>query len=384
MKKVGVLLPGSTTHPQMGYDFFFGLKKGLKQYFRDSITLISANIGYGKDEEVLYKEAEQLVLNHDVILLVAFADYPKAEKLVTLSEKLDIPLILVGSGARFPNPKVHSKVWYLNLGELFAMSFLGIQVKKQHQTSQISLQTDFYNGGYDMFDAFGKSFGSLEEKIGAINISSTKEEEFSIESIKPFFNSGKKPQVILSILSAPSSGFFLEKIKTENIESTLLASPTFIQELMIKKEKEEEFSGLFSGCSTWVVGKDHTKDKKFTENFIADLSRFHSPYTALGWEVSLFIERMLELELSNSSSSFSPESLDQSFLSHPIQGVRGILHFDSPSRSFLSELYWVEVSSDSIQVTEIEIETALSAWKQTLQKTPAPLYPGWVNTYLCS
>lgn len=384
MKKIGVLLPDSTTHPQIGYDFFFGLKKGLKQYLPDLAALTSSNIGFGKNEEVLFKEAEQLILNQDVALLVAFADYPKAEKLVVLSEKLDIPLVLVGAGARFPHPKVHANVWHLNLGELYAMSYLGAYLKKNHQDSQISLQTDFYNGGYDMFDAFGKSHGSLEGKIGAINISPSKKEEFSIEPIKPFLTNEKSGQIILSILSAPCSDFFLAKIKTEKIKSKLLASPTFIQELMQKQESGEGFSGAFSGPTTWVKGTDHTKDKKFTENFISDTSRFHSPYTALGWDLSLFVERMVHLELSNQSDPAAPVDLDRSLMANPIQGARGTLHFHESSRTFLSELYWVEISSDSIQVSNCEVETALSAWEETLRKTPAPLYPGWVNTYLCS
>src|SRR5690606_8979788 len=163
--KAGILLPKSTTHPSIGYDFLTGMKLAVKRHAQWACDWTTANIGFGVDEQLLVEKAEQLCLNEGVDVLVAFADHPRVGVLFPIVKSLNKLLIVVSAGAKYPvSWERHDHVIFLMLNEYLLARLTGGRAAAEGLRDGV-MATNFYDGGYaiagSIVDGFRQEGGNI-------------------------------------------------------------------------------------------------------------------------------------------------------------------------------------------------------------------------------
>src|SRR5688572_33111890 len=102
MPAIGILLPGSTLYPSIGIDFSQGVRAYFKCHGMNDLTLHNFPIGYGLNENDIYKQAEKFLLADDVDVVIAYANDHIAKKLSPLFAAAGKLLIITNAGANYP------------------------------------------------------------------------------------------------------------------------------------------------------------------------------------------------------------------------------------------------------------------------------------------
>jgi len=79
--KVGLLLPRSSFYTSISFDIFNGVKSKLHLDNNEEIKIFTENIGFGAEKHVVYRAAEQLIMQHDVDVIFAYIGHSIAQLL---------------------------------------------------------------------------------------------------------------------------------------------------------------------------------------------------------------------------------------------------------------------------------------------------------------
>lgn len=380
--KIAVLIPSSTTHPQLGYDFYLSLQYALAQC-DIVVEWMSASIGFGVDDVDMLAKAEDLLLNKGADLLVAFADYPKISKLFPLLEAVNKELVVVNMGAKLPlDWHPHPLVFHLSLQESLLAYVTGKTIYEEG-SKQLVLASNYYEGGYApcqlVVDAFMQEGGEIIYNF----IPHSKGEAFSLEPLTTYLTESKNNLTIFASYSNPLTTVFWQQWSQQcfSQEHGLWGSSTFLMESLVTHRDVLIHNNHTSGFIAWDRALDNEENTLFLRVFEQKLNRVASCFAALGWDAGLLIAKALQDKQGNSSFSLIASMAD---LAGPIRLTRGEAIVDKDFLTLIAPVYRLSVIDKKIQYQTIAAMEMLSVWQDLKAQHPQPNQNGWFNTYLCS
>lgn len=378
MKHLGILLPKSSTHPDIGYDFFFGLK-GYFFSLGQNPNIHTANIGFGIDEDLLFSEAERMFLEKNVDLIVVFAEHPKVDKIFPLASQFKRPILVVNPGAKYPvDWKAPEFVFFLSLEEMLSAKLAAKFALAESGINQVINATNFYDGGYGIGDAF---YLGQEAKNGRVTynfVGKHKVSDFDAQPLTDYLGSVSEPNLVFSIFTGPILPYFLELIGQYFGPNILVCSQVMIHEMLSKKLISPlTFSKILS-CSS-IDPINENKDLGILKNYLEnEVKRQYSIFSSLGWDAGLVIMKLLDdPELTWSFRNQFNESIS-------LVGSRGEIFFHSESGHFLPQIYQIKILNGELETFPMVISEVIKEWEELIEKRSIPPQVGWFNTYLCS
>lgn len=379
--KIAVLLPSSTTHKQLGYDFYLALQYALA-YKQIPVEWMSASIGFGVDEADMLSKAEDLLLNRGADLLVAFADYPKISHLFPLLEATNKELLLVNMGSRLPeNWQPHPSVFHLNLQESL-LAHLGGKTLYHEGTVTAALASNYYEGGYIpcqlIIDAFMQEGGDISYNF----IPQSKAANLSIEPLVSYIRSAMDVPTVIASYSDPLTTLFLTQWKESTIAHTKLwGSSTLLMDTLASDPSLLMANTAVSGILAWYRELDTPENQNFVRVFEQKLNRKASYIAALGWDTGLLLARGM-----SSEAEQGPIRL-KDILDDPnatLELTRGKALMDTAFNTVVAPAYRLYVEDKQLCYEVIEAKNTLIEWQDLKLAHQTPNQNGWLNTYLCS
>lgn len=364
--KIAVLLPQSTTHPQLGYDFYLALQQCL-QFHDEVIEWYSASIGFGTDENDILSKAEDFILNKQIDLLVAFVDFPKVECLTNLLETTNTNLFVVNMGAKMPiNWEGHKHLFFLNLQETFLSYMTGQKITQK----QAIVMANYYEGGYSpcqiMSDAFMNKGGEIIYNFIPHTVSPILEMDILDEILKE----QTTETAMLCFYSAPLTNVFWEewkKLEHKQLVS-IFGSSTFLME-SIAVQHDILIASNSKGFIAWDKTLDNAVNKEFIQNFEEKYNRSANCFSALGWDLGIVINHIIK---------------QNNYQFDELQLTRGSVKYDDDFQSIITPASYLSIQNKQLLIEQLSSEDTYEAWQNFKLANQSPNQAGWINTYLCS
>ncbi|PRY85095.1 hypothetical protein [Mongoliibacter ruber] len=379
MKKIGILLPKSSTHPYIGYDFFYGLNAFYAFHGDNNPSFFTSNIGFGIDDDLLYSETEKMFLEKNVDVVVVFAEHPKVDKIFPLASQFRRPILVVNAGAKYPVKwKAAEYVIFLNLGEMLSAKLVAKKGIVQSGIQKGINATNFYDGGYGMADGFYLGQESAGANILFNFISKHLEADFDSRSIIDFLEENQDPILIFSTYTGEILPLFLKAVEGFDPKITLVCSQATIHEIISNELGSKMALPEIIACSSLSPEWPSKGFQPINEYFKTEVKREASPFSYLGWDAGEVLQKLSSL--ANTGWKECAQKLEQT----TITGSRGALRFHLETGYFIGDQYQFKVRGDKYKVIKIEVEEVLKEWEQLMESRPTPPQVGWFNTYLCS
>lgn len=380
--KIAVLLPSSTTHKQLGYDFYLAMQYAM-EHKQIAVEWMSASIGFGVDEVDMLSKAEDLLLNRGADMLVAFAEYPKISHLFPLLEALNKELLMVNMGAKLPPDwNVHPLVFHFNLQE----SLLAFRSGKEliaRGVQKAALAANYYEGGYSpcqqIIDSFVESGGDITYNF----IPQSKGQFFSIAPLEAYLEQEESNVTVLANYSNPLARVFLDQWASKPVgkKHSLWASSACLMDALDVCPEHLSSSADVTGLLAWYKELDTEENRTFVTVYEGKLKRAASYVAALGWDTGLLLAAAMTNSTSDRNAALS--GLLEDGLSD-ILCTRGKVLTDIAYHSFIAPAFRFSSTGGQFHFELIPAESLRSEWQDLKDKTPHPNQNGWFNTYLCS
>lgn len=378
--KIGILLPASTTHPMIGYDFLTGVQLSLQRHATDDCRYVTANIGFGTDKQLVLEKAEHLCLNEGVDVLVAFIDGPHVPAVSQVAKALNKLLLIVHPGAKYPasdEPEGH--VICLTHHEWLCSALTGEAAAENGHRDAV-LATNFYDSGYALAHAMTNGFTRTGGEMRHNFIGKHLEATFDAAPLLDFMDTYGKPLALLSIFSGPLTLPFLGALQSRlaNHAPQLYGSSTLLAECAAMPP--EAGRPMAKGYCAWISRLDLPENREYCAAFSEAVDRQASAVGALGWDVGVVLAQLVALE---NLHRWRGTDIPALLLEQPLTGTRGTMLLDEATQHYLAPVYWMDGSGEGYANVRTA-ETLQPVWKQQMNQSVALPKSGWFNTYLCS
>ncbi|MNJ86176.1 hypothetical protein D3C87_36640 [compost metagenome] len=379
---IGLLLPRSTYYTGLSFDIFEGSRSSVRHMGRDTIRLVTENIGFGTDKQLCYKAAEELIMHENATVVLAYIGHRMAQVLKPLFQASNRLLIVLDAGANVPHEWPETpNIIYHSLHNSFG-SWLTAKRAVNDGFSQGGMITGYYDGGYLQTWGLCSGFISAGGMIAFNHATGYNKDDFSMDTLKE--HAEKYPEgALLSIFSGDYVHWYFEGLKSVFGENHLpVYLPPFAQEETMLKEAVHP-GGTIKGIAAWSSQLDNPENNLFIET-IESTGRTANLFSLLGWEGALLAVHAsdLMLEQKNNVQAVSDAMMDFSF-----DGPRGTVSFHIPTRNTIAPLFETTVQKDEngacSLIVEKNVEDTLSHFEQFVTISTENAISGWYNSYTC-
>ncbi len=375
--KVAVLLPSSTTHSQMSYDFYQSMQLVVEKSEFD-VEWLSASIGFGIDDGDILTKAEDLLLNKRADVLIAFADYPKVTTLFPLLEACNREMLIVNMGSKLPDDwMIHPRVTHLNLQEALLARSTGMHPRAGGGV----FFSNQYDGGYAMgqllVDAYLAQGGEIISNFipKAVSIAA-----FDMAPLLDYLKNLDKEANLLLVQSNPvTSAFWKEWIQISK-RPLMRCNSTFLMESLAAHSATLLANQVF-GHFAWDKDSSINENVTFVRCFEEEFQREASFFGALGWDAGLILLQAISRKVPG-----APLSIARVFATEDsqVELSRGAAMLDAGSNTIIAGSYFLQIENGEKQVFSVSAQDNLNTWADIKRLYPIPNPAGWFNTYLCS
>jgi len=379
MAAIGLLLPGSTLYPSIGIDFLQGIKSCFASQ-SITVTFHNAAIGFGLNAEELYKEAEKLLLVHDVDVVVAYVENYHAEKLGRLFSAAGKLLIIVNAGAQYPAANAgNNHILFNGLNDSLCCWLTG-QLCASTAGNKAIAATSYYDGGYQHCHAMTSAFTAAGGEIEYNFISHFKKQEFTIQPLAAFLQSNPGVNTVLCLYSGDMARCFYEQVAPvqQQYKLQLFGSPMLFDSTPGDFAVTHPYVQQIVGYTSWVPALDNPENIHFVQHIKKEHNKDANLFTLQGWETALLIIHYLQQRQLVATAPDAIEKLKE----QPVKSPRGQLLINS-RRLVTGPAYLVNATGNmQIQVKEVMEDTTVALEEMMRQVPDSPFYT-WFNTYLC-
>ncbi len=382
MKTIGILLPRSFYYTTINLDILEGMREGIKALTYEGLNFKIENIGHGTDKQVCYKAAENLLLNENADIVVAYIGHRNAQLLRPLFTGLNKLLIVLDAGAHLPHEwPVSSNIVYLSLHNALGAN-LSAKMAAEDGYAEAGLVSGFYDSGYLHTYAFSKKWQDLSKQIVFNHITGYKQDDFSMEPLKAA--TAMYPNACLfSLFSGDYVQWFLKGMR-ELFEKLppIYATPFFFEEKVLS-ESPYPGDGI-RGVAAWASSLENTSNLIFKEKMSGSRSNANI-FSLLGWECSIVIDFLLKT--SDSACLFGDDAV-RSLSAFSANTPRGEMKFNSEINYFMCPLYKAVLNSDRkgnckpLLFEQIE-KDAYCTFEEIVSSKLDNAVSGWYNSYTC-
>ncbi|WP_157812226.1 ABC transporter substrate-binding protein [Polaribacter sp. ALD11] len=370
--KIGVILPQSNAHKQIGKSFTNGLKLGLKDI---SYKLLIEGTGFGSDPKQIINSIQKLNIQEEVKLTTGlFGHYGFAEIAEFVSQNEEI-LIAANFGTNFAI-KPPTGVYQNTLGLQDSLIKLIAHFSKNN-IEKITTSSCYYESGYGFIKGL---------EIGIKNQETTQFAGHYITPHKPHKNESElmnlfikksNPEAIVAFHNGIFAEEHLDFIEKNNIHNKypIYALPFSSEDRLVKKSPET-FKAIKT-ISSWYKDIKNDSNKKFTDMYLKTYDKVPDFFALLGYENGLVIKNTLQQK--NQSLKKSIEEIN-------IDGPRGKINFNNPfNKTNFAHYIWdqeVDKNNNVIrkQIIELPKNNLFNLAKLTEEESTSQ---GWFNSYLC-
>lgn len=383
--KTGILLPRSSTHPLISYNFMDGLSIFLKFHqLTNDIDCIPAYIGFGTDPVLIQQEAERLILEHRVDLIVIFADYPVVECLFPLINSLNKLMIVVNHGAKYPSSwAAQPNVIHHSLNNVSNCWLTGKKAAKENQTAVVV--NSFYDGGYSISHAISASFMSQSGQILFNFVGHQKKEEFNTSSLISFLKTEQKTEALLGILSGELVPEFYHQLREQmgNRKLKLYAGPVLLEESQTEENLNPTENIEVCGYTTWFKELDNEENIAYCNSFKNDTGREPDSFGVLGWDTGLILKTILKI---SEGKLIDAKVISKHQDLQLLQGAKGEIRMHAYSQHYISPVHYLhsKLNNDSSSLHRLSLEVVEESFNELINFEIQGPSSQWLNTYLCS
>lgn len=378
----GILLPRSTTHPLIAYNFMDGLHAALKCYgLNKQLTCITASIGFGTDSNAIQAETERLFMEQRIDVLIAFADHPVIDCIFPIVQGLNKLLIVVNHGAKYPDSWIAPpNVIFHNLQNALSCWLTGQRAASKHAAA--ALVSSYYDGGYSITHALSAAYHAASGAIKFNLIGHQYRSEFNAKPLTSFLKENADVTALLTTLSGELVPELYVQLAEEiaNQEVLVYASPVLLEES--GSHKEVPYHPAVSGYTSWTADAAYTENQVYCETFKTATGRTPDSFGVLGWDTALILESLLTI--------FEADGhLGGNSIQHPamqrIAAAKGQMHLHSATQHYISPLHYIhKINGETSLEHVLDIESVEKSFIELTEQQITGVSSGWLNTYLCS
>jgi ABC-type branched-subunit amino acid transport system substrate-binding protein len=368
-------------YPSIGVDLLQGIKTCFAYHAASDITLHNFPIGFGLNDDELYKEAEKMLLVQDVDIVVAYADARIAKKLSPLFAAAGKLLIIVNAGAHYPVVDAGNSHILFNLLNNSLYAYMTGQLCSRLTAGKEAITaTSYYDGGYQHCHAMTNAFMAAGGAIRFNFVSHFKKQDFTIQPLAAFLQSNPGVNTLLCLYSGDMARCFYEQVAPlqQQYQLRLFGSPMLFDSTPGDFAVTHPYVQHIQGYTGWVPALNNTQNNHFTALFKKEHNKAANLFTLQGWETALLILQYLH---NRQQGAPVPTAIAQ-LQEQPVQSPRGTLRVNN-HHVVTGPAYLVNATGElQIQVAAT-IEDTTAVFDEMVQQIPDTMFTSWRNTYLC-
>lgn len=360
---------------------------GLQAYFKqhqltNEIECITGYIGFGEKASVIQQEAERLLMEQRVDLLIVFADYPLVNCLFPLVDALNKLLIVVNNGAKYPdNWAATPNVIHHHLNNVSNCWLTGKHAAAENKT--VATVNSYYDGGYSISHALPASFLEASGEIAYNFIGHQQKTQFNTQPLTSFLDSKPELNTLLAILSGELVPEFYEQISTQFPERKLklYASPVLLEESFQEENLFPKETIEVAGYTNWFKELENAENETFCRVFTEETNRVPNSFGVLGWDTGLILKTILEI---TGTKAINGKQVSKDPALKKLQGAKGEMLLHEDTGHYISPAHYLHSNLTALKQHSLSMEQVEKSFNEMIHfKIDGP-YSQWLNTYLCS
>lgn len=383
MPTIGILLPRSTYYETIGFDIFQGLREGLTHECRDDIRVVTENVGFGADKNIVYRSAERLIMEENCSVILAYITHRSAQLLRPLFMASNRLLIVLDSGANLPQewpatPNILYHSLHNSLG-----AWLSAKLAVKSGLSNGGMVTGYYDGGYLHTAAITYGFTNSGGTIQFNHATGYTQDDFTMLPLKNLCPENNST-CLLSLFSGDFNEWFMRDIKNiyGNNCPPIFKAPFALEESMLEKTMHPGSS--IKGIASWSRLLPNDLNKIFCER-LKESGFIPNLFSLLGWEAAFIASKTTDLMTENKNNGrLVAELLKQEIFDSP----RGPIQFHNESNTTIAPMYEVEVKDNGNGNCSLEIiktvDQPIGDFEEMMIIPLEGAISGWYNSYTCN
>jgi branched-chain amino acid transport system substrate-binding protein len=384
VKKIGVLVPKSSHYGAIGVNLLAGLRNSLTYYGNNETQIIPKSIAFGAHKNEVYKAAEQLIVEEDVQLLVAYISNKMVQVIRALVMATNKILLVLDAGANLPQESPTSpNIFYISLHNALG-AWLAAKYAIKDGYKEAAFTSCFYDGGYLHTYAIAKAFTHNGGNIIANHVVQYNEETFTMLPLHNLYEAGSTA-CTLAIFSGEYAQWFYKNITPPQKYSNLYvyAAPFTLEEQMLQKTPFPQVN--VKGVVSWSATLDTPENNVFKQVVAQETDDTANVFHVLGWEAGQLIINVLSLIATHKKNilAISMELKQQTF-----NTPRGLLCFNNTHNTTLTPMYEVMLTEAADGNSALKINSILTDvqtdFEVMAQGDLKGATSGWFNSYVCN
>ncbi|MVT07878.1 ABC transporter substrate-binding protein [Chitinophaga tropicalis] len=379
--KIGALLPRSTFQPLLYHNFQQGLQAYL-QYRQVPASLITAHIGFGTEPEKMLAEAEKMLLEQQVDVLVLYADQESVQNIASLARSLNRLVLLVHNGAKYPYDwEPHPVVLSHTLNNTVQCRLTGQYAAGLLKDAAVC--TSFYDGGYSHSHALTQSYADCGGNIAYNFVSQYKVQEFNSAPLHDFLTANTQVQALLSLFNGDLAHCFLQQLQQLDHAKNLqvFASPMLLDETLPAVYGELRLPFRISGYVPWTSSINNDANSQLKEQFLHFTGREANLAGMHGWDTGLILEHIFNTA---NTHNFRAKDILAGLGNVTLNSPRGPMRIDTATHHMLTPAWLVEANEVFEPEVKGRVDNTATIWQEIVNDKTVTRTSGWINTYLCA
>jgi branched-chain amino acid transport system substrate-binding protein len=369
--KIGLLLPRSTEFPAMSFDLLDGFRLNCKRMGLD-IQVFTENIGFGEDAEATHARAEQLVMQHDVDMICAYATSLNAEALYPFAETTNKPILFFDPGVELFEMPPHRLCRHITLQGLMACDHLGKRAAEGNR--KVIIASSFLDGGYRSSWTISEAIAREGGSVAGHFVSLYKDAEFTIAPlIQLMQNSGA--QAVTAAFSSYLDMLFMNALNAAG--EPALQLPFYCMPFMADEQVLNELKfpgGTFHTIVPWARSLDNAVNNEFIHTVKKEKNKSANIFHLLGWEAA------------QCAAQITAQGIDK-LNDWSYESPRGTVQFHPDTHTAFAPLYNGQITGDASGKCQLAISSSFNVTADEHKRLhfakPLETYSRWKNNYLC-
>lgn len=371
--RIGFLLPRSTDYPAMGFDILDAFRIHIQMLGIQDLEIVSDNIGFGDDHQLIFAKAEKLLLQDDVQLLIAYCNVQNAEPIYQMAQSSGRAFLFLDAGMQMPTEDRMPNNWFLSLQGLDASYHLGQLAGEGNRKTIIA--SSFFDAGFRGSLFALKGLDDVGGSVSGNYISTHKISDFSIDQYIQLLNENE-PKAVIANFSIYLIELFLNALKEKGATATPLpfyCAPFMAEETILSKCDFP--TGAFHTIVSWAKTLENEAQQLFLKSIQEQKNKIANIFHLLGWEAAAATIQLL---------NNGPQSLANWSFESP----RGTVTFDPITQTSYAPLHKGMIVADDNGKCKLQIDEKMEITPREHRKIwtekQEGIHSGWKNNFFCT
>lgn len=384
MLQIGILLPRSTLYPSIGIDILNGIRNAWAfQGMSDDISLKIDNIGFGIDEDEIYRISEKMVLQDNLDVVIVCGDIRIEELLRPLFTASGKILLMVNMGANTPENWQPAPTTINHSLNFCISNLLTSGLAVQDEDKRAAYSASYYDAGYRQI--FHMMNGhQIQGGIPVYtHVTNLKNENFTLQPLEELLNNDPALKKLCCLFCADQAELFYDHITRFTAKDRLqfYVAPMMLEESLLASLPKDIFPLSVQGYIPWHSSLENESNKHFSDWMQEQAGKKPDIFLLLGWEAGFITGHIAKLhkEGVRNGTAIVKSCTETTFTS-----PRGWLKIDPETNfSYAPARIARVIANNQLEIGPDYNDTlaALNIMKQPSNATGEAT--GWRNTYLC-